>query len=160
MAIHLVLYQPEIPQNTGNIMRTCAATGTRLHLIKPLGFSLENKHIKRSGVNYIQETNYTTYENWNSFLEKNPKGYFYFCVPKASKNYAEIDFTDLEAELFIILGPESQVLPEAVLPNDSESCFRIPMTDKVPVLNLSNAAALLVYEALRQQQFLDLWHVD
>jgi len=157
MPLHLVQYQPEIPQNTGNIIRTCAATGVKLHLIKPLGFSLEDKQIKRSGVNYINEVDYATYENWETFIEQNPKAHFYFYNPQASKNYTDLNFTDSEVELFIILGSETRLLPKTILSAYSNNCFKIPMTDKISSLNLSNAAALLIYEGLRQQNFLDLW---
>ncbi|MGL4336587.1 MAG: tRNA (cytidine(34)-2'-O)-methyltransferase [Turicibacter sp.] len=160
MAIHLVQYNPEIPQNTGNIMRTCAATNTTLHLIKPMGFSLDEKHIKRSGANYVNETNYVIYENWEEFAQKNKHGKFCFLTRYGQKNHVQMDFSDKEEDYFIILGAESKGIPKELLRPHIENCFRIPMTDKVRSLNVSNVGAILVYEALRQQDFLDLWTVE
>lgn len=153
MAIHLVQYQPEIPQNTGNIMRTCAATNIKLHLIKPLGFSLDEKNIKRAGANYIQEADYSVYEDWADFSEKNKQGTFYFCSPYAKKNYSQMDFSNIDKDYFIILGTESSGIPKAIWLPYIENCFRIPMSGRIDSLNVSNVGAVMAYEALRQQQF-------
>ena len=160
MAIHLVQYNPEIPQNTGNIMRTCATTDIKLHLIKPMGFSLDEKSIKRSGANYVNEVDYTVYENWEEFVEKNKGGKFCFCTRYGQKNHAEMDFSNLEEDYYIVLGAESSGIPKEILRPYFENCFRVPMTNKVRSLNVSNVAAILAYEALRQQEFLDLWTVE
>ena len=129
--INVVLYEPEIPVNTGNIMRTCVATDTKLHLIKPLGFSLEDKYVKRSGVNYIDKCNYEVYENIDDFFNKNENIYFFF-------------------------GKESTGIPLNILKDHLDNCMRIPMTSNVRALNVSNSVAIIVYEALRQQDFNDL----
>ncbi len=160
MAIHLVQYQPEIHVNTGNIMRTCAATDITLHLIKPLGFSLDEKYIKRASASYVEESNYVLYENWEDFAEKNKHGKFYFLTRYGQKNQAQMDFSNKEEDYFIILGAESSGIPKEILRPYFENCFRIPMTDKVRSLNVSNVAAIMAYEALRQQDFLDLWSVE
>ena len=160
MAIHLVQYNPEIPQNTGNIMRTCAATDIKLHLIKPMGFSLDEKSIKRSGANYVNEVDYTVYENWEEFVEKNKGGKFCFCTRYGQKNHAEMDFSNPEEDYYIVLGAESSGIPKEILRPYFENCFRVPMTNKVRSFNVSNVAAILAYEALRQQEFLDLWTVE
>ena len=139
--INVVLYQPEIPGNTGNIMRTCVATGTKLHLIKPLGFVLDDAHLKRSGVNYIDKLEYEVYENFEEFKEKN-KGDFYYFTRYGHKPHSSL-----------IFGKESTGIPKEILKEDLEHCMRIPMTDNVRALNLSNCAAICIYEVLRQQDY-------
>ncbi len=150
---NIVLFEPEIPQNTGNIMRTCVATNTKLHLIKPLGFSLDDAHLKRSGVNYIDKLNYTVYENYQEFQEKNPGIYYYF-TRYGHKPHTSFDYTNDENEnLYFIFGKESTGIPKDILQKDLEHCMRIPMTDNVRALNVSNSVAIVIYEVLRQQDF-------
>ena len=153
--INVVLYEPEIPQNTGNIMRTCVATHTRLHLIKPLGFSLDESKIKRSGVNYIKYCDYQVYENFDDFLSKN-KGKFYFLTRYGRKPHTSFDYSDKNENIYLIFGKESTGIPKEILKDHLDYCMRIPMTDRVRALNLSNCVAIMVYEVLRQQDYLDL----
>jgi tRNA (cytidine/uridine-2'-O-)-methyltransferase len=154
-SINLVLYQPEIPQNTGNIMRTCLATNTILHLIEPLGFSLNEREVKRSGANYIKDVHYLTYKNWEEFLEKN-KGEMYFLTRYGLTSVHKLDVTNREKDYYFVLGKESTGIPSEILKANLECCIRLPMTDKVRALNVSNVAAIIIYEALRQQDFHDL----
>lgn len=153
--LNVVLYAPEIPQNTGNIMRTCAATNTKLHLIKPLGFSLDEKVIKRSGANYIDNCDYTVYENYEEFLDKNP-GEYYFLTRYGKKPHSSFDYSDKSKKIYLVFGRESSGIPKEILKDHLDTCLRIPMTDKVRALNLSNCVAIMVYEALRQQDYNDL----
>lgn len=153
--IHIVLYQPEIPQNTGNIMRTCLATNTTLHLIEPLGFKLSEKEVKRSGANYISEVHYILYPDITSFFEKN-KGEFYFLSRYGMKTIYDVDTADSSKDYYFILGKESTGIPKEILQENLSKTIRLPMSDKVRALNLSNVAAIMVYEALRQQGFPDL----
>ena len=157
---NIVLFEPEIPGNTGNIMRTCVATNTRLHLIKPLGFSLEDKYLKRSGVNYIDKLEYYVYENFEDFKSKNKGDYYYFTrygkKPHTSFNYKNEE----NKELYFIFGKESTGIPKEILKQDLDHCMRIPMTKNVRALNLSNAAAIVIYEALRQQDYNDLLRTE
>ncbi len=155
--LNVVLFEPEIPGNTGNIMRTCVATNTYLHLIKPLGFSLEEKYIKRSGVNYIDNCHYTVYENWQDFLKQNEgKGTFYFLTRYGHKPHTSFDYSNPQENIYFIFGKESTGIPRAILKPHIINCMRIPMTDKVRALNLSNSVAIMLYEALRQQDFNNL----
>ena len=156
---NVVLYEPEIPQNTGNIMRTCAATNTKLHLIKPLGFSLDEKSIKRSGANYINECDYTIYENWNDFLSKN-SGTFYFLTRYGHKPHSSFDYSDKSENIYLVFGRESTGIPKEILKDHLDTCLRIPMTDKVRALNLSNTVAIMVYEVLRQQNYEGLFFYE
>lgn len=150
---HIVLFEPEIPQNTGNIMRTCVATDTKLHLIKPLGFSLDEKHLIRSGVNYIDKLDYCVYENFDDFQSKNPGIYYYF-TRYGRKTHTSFDYSNPDGkDLYFIFGKESTGIPKEILKRDLEHCMRIPMTDKVRALNLSNSCAIVIYEALRQQNY-------
>lgn len=153
--LNVVLYEPEIPGNTGNIMRTCVATDTKLHLIKPLGFSLDEKYIKRSGVNYIDKCNYTVYENLDEFFVKN-KGTYYFLTRYGHKPHSTFDYSDTSENIYFIFGKESTGIPKEILKAYIDKCLRIPMTDKVRALNLSNSVAIVVYEALRQQEYSNL----
>ena len=152
--INVVLYEPEIPQNTGNIMRTCVATNTKLHLIKPLGFSLDDKVVKRSGANYIVDCDYTLYENWDDFLSKN-KGTFYFLTRYGHKPHSSFDYSKDE-NIYFVFGKESTGIPKEILKDHLDTCLRMPMTDKVRALNVSNTVAIMVYEALRQRNYDDL----
>ena len=155
--INVVLFEPEIPGNTGNIMRTCVATNTKLHLIKPLGFSLDEKYIRRSGVNYIDNCEYTVYENWQDFLDKNAdKGTFYFLTRYGHKPHTSFDYSNSEENIYFIFGKESTGVPREILKPYLDNCMRMPMTDKVRSLNLSNTVAIMLYAALRQQNYNDL----
>ena len=153
--LNVVLFEPEIPGNTGNIMRTCVATNTKLHLIKTLGFSLEEKYIKRSGVNYIDKCDYTVYENIDEFFEKN-KGTYYFLTRYGHKPHTSFDYSNNKENIYFIFGKESTGIPKEILKPHIDHCMRIPMTSNVRALNLSNSVAIMVYEALRQQDYNDL----
>ncbi len=153
--INIVLFEPEIPGNTGNIMRTCVATNSKLHLIKPLGFSLDEKYIRRSGVNYIDKCDYTVYENIEEFYEKND-GTFYYLTRYGHKPHTSFDYSDKNENIYFVFGKESTGIPPELLKPHIEKCMRIPMTDNVRALNLSNTVAIMVYEALRQQNYNDL----
>lgn len=152
---NIVLYQPEIPQNTGNIMRTCVATNTKLHLIKPLGFKVDDASLKRSGVNYIDKLEWEVYENWEDFKEKN-KGIYYYFTRYGHKPHTSFDYNKKDEELYFIFGKESTGIPKEILKEDLDHCMRIPMTDNVRALNVSNSVAIVIYEALRQQEYNDL----
>lgn len=153
--INIVLFEPEIPGNTGNIMRTCVATNSKLHLIKPLGFSLEEKYIRRSGVNYIDKCDYTVYENIDEFYEKN-KGTYYYLTRYGHKPHTDFDYSDPNENIYFIFGKESTGIPPHLLKPHIDHCMRMPMTDNVRALNLSNTVAIMTYEALRQQNYNDL----
>lgn len=152
---NIVLYQPEIPQNTGNIMRTCVATNTKLHLIKPLGFSIDDAHLKRSGVNYIDKLEYEVYENFEDFKEKNP-GEYYFFTRYGHKPHTSFDFSNKDnSNIYLIFGKESTGIPKEILKDSLDRCMRIPMTSNVRALNVSNSVAVAIYEVLRQQDYND-----
>ncbi len=151
--INVVLFEPEIPGNTGNIMRTCVATKSKLHLIKPLGFSLDEKYVRRSGVNYIDDCDYTVYENIEDFFSKNRDGEFYFLTRYGHKPHTSFDYSDTSKNLYFIFGKESTGIPPKILAPYIDRCMRMPMTDKVRALNLSNTVAIMVYEALRQRDY-------
>ena len=153
--INIVLFEPEIPGNTGNIMRTCVATNSKLHLIKPLGFSLDEKYIKRSGVNYIDKCDCTVYENIDDFYSKNT-GTFYYLTRYGHKPHTDFDYSDSEENLYFIFGKESTGIPTELLKPHLDHCMRLPMTANVRALNLSNTVAIMTYEALRQQNYNDL----
>ncbi|MBF0710552.1 MULTISPECIES: tRNA (uridine(34)/cytosine(34)/5-carboxymethylaminomethyluridine(34)-2'-O)-methyltransferase TrmL [unclassified Gemella] len=154
---NIVLFQPEIPANTGNIARTCVGTNTRLHLIKPLGFSIDDKHVKRAGLDYWDNLDLVVWESMDDFLE-NTKDKNYFLVTKFGKqNYTDFDFSNQDNEdIYLIFGKETKGLPEEFREKYKEQTLRIPMTDKVRSLNLSNTAAMIIYEVLRQQNFKNL----
>ena len=152
---NIVLYQPEIPQNTGNIMRTCVATNTKLHLIKPLGFKVDDASLKRSGVNYIDKLEWEVYENWEEFKKKN-KGTYYYFTRYGHKPHSSFDYNKKDEELYFIFGKESTGIPKEILKEDLDHCMRIPMTDNVRALNVSNSVAIVIYKALRQQEYNDL----
>ena len=136
-------------------MRTCVATNSHLHLIKPLGFKLDDAHMKRSAVNYIENLNYTVYENWEDFKSKN-NGTFYYLTRYGHKPHSTFDYTNKDENIYLVFGKESTGIPKEILKNDLEHCMRIPMTDKVRALNVSNSVAIMVYEVLRQQDYNDL----
>lgn len=153
---NIVLFEPEIPQNTGNIMRTCVATDTKLHLIKPLGFKIDDAHLRRSGVNYIDKLDYEVYENYDDFVNKNP-GIYYFFTRYGHKPHTSFDYSNAKQDnLYFIFGKESTGIPKEILKNNLDHCMRIPMTDKVRALNVSNSVAIVIYEVLRQQNYNDL----
>ncbi|MEB6549550.1 tRNA (uridine(34)/cytosine(34)/5-carboxymethylaminomethyluridine(34)-2'-O)-methyltransferase TrmL [Heyndrickxia sporothermodurans] len=156
MAIHVVLYQPEIPANTGNIARTCAATDTKLHLIKPLGFSTDDKMLKRAGLDYWHHVNITYYDSIDEFFAKNENGEFYYIETFGEKPHSAFDYSDVNKDYYFMFGKETTGLPKDLLINNKDHFLRIPMNDNVRSLNLSNTAAILVYEALRQQGFPNL----
>ncbi|MBQ6807090.1 MAG: tRNA (cytidine(34)-2'-O)-methyltransferase [Lachnospiraceae bacterium] len=148
--MHIILHQPEIPANTGNIGRTCVATGTSLHLIEPLGFRLDEKSIKRAGMDYWEHLDVTRYMNYKEFQEKHPDAKVWMATTKAKKVYTEVDFGPDD---FIMFGKESAGIPEEILVDNEENCIRIPMLDQIRSLNLSNSVAVVLYEALRQNNF-------
>ncbi len=153
--INIVLYEPEIPENTGNIMRTCVATNSRLHLIEPFGFIFDKNRIKRSGANYIDRVDYQTYVDFDEFLERN-NGDFYYFTRYGTKSYSDIDFSDSKKNIYLVFGKESTGIPLEILHNNLDRCYRIPTSGNVRALNLSNCVALVTYDALRQQDFPDL----
>ena len=153
--INVVLFEPEIPQNTGNIMRTCAGTGVMLHLIEPLGFKLDDAHIKRSGVNYIEHCNYKVYSSFDEFMSMND-GEFYFFTRYGHKPHTSFDFSDVNSNIYLVFGKESTGIPKDILKNHLDNCMRIPMNDNIRALNLSNSVAVGVFEVLRQQNYRDL----
>lgn len=148
--MNIVLLEPEIPANTGNIGRTCVATGTRLHLIKPLGFSLDEKHLRRAGMDYWKDLDVTVYENYEDFLAKNPGAKIYMATTKAKHCYTDVQY---EPDCYIMFGKESAGIPEELLIENPETCVRIPMIGDIRSLNLSNSVAIMLYEALRQGDF-------
>jgi tRNA (cytidine/uridine-2'-O-)-methyltransferase len=148
--MHIVLHQPEIPANTGNIGRTCVATGTSLHLIEPLGFSLSEKAIKRAGMDYWSKLDVSRYVNFDEFKEKHPDAKIWMATTKAKKSYTEAVFGPDD---FIMFGKESAGIPEEILVDNEENCIRIPMFPTIRSLNLSNSVAIVLYEALRQNGF-------
>lgn len=153
--LNIVLFEPEIPQNTGNVARTCAITGTKLHLIKPLGFSIEDKYLKRAGLDYWDMLQKEIHNSFDDFFNKYPEGKFYFLTTKADKKYTDIKY---DKNCFLIFGKETAGLPGWIHNNFSENRFRIPMLDTPHArsLNLSNTVNIVLYEALRQNNFFDL----
>ena len=151
--MHIVLHQPEIPANTGNIGRTCVATGTALHLIEPLGFRLDEKSVRRSGMDYWERLDVTRYMNYAEFLERHPDAKVWLATTKAKRIYTDAAFGP---EDYIMFGKESAGIPEEILIAHEEDCIRIPMLDGTRSLNLSNAVAIVLYEALRQNRFAGL----
>lgn len=148
--VNIVLVEPEIPQNTGNIARTCAATGMKLHIIEPIAFDISEKSVKRAGLDYWQYLDLTVYKNYDEFLSKN-NGDFYYCTTKGKKIYAEADLTS--ENLYLVFGKETKGLPETLLADNYDRCIRIPMINDARSLNLSNSVAIIGYEALSQQGF-------
>lgn len=148
--MHIILHQPEIPANTGNIGRTCVATGTSLHLIEPLGFRLDEKSIKRAGMDYWEHLDVNRYINYEDFKKQNPNAKIWFATTKAKYAYTDVEFG---ADDYIMFGKESAGIPEEILVDNEETCIRIPMLPQIRSLNLSNSVAIVLYEALRQQNF-------
>lgn len=161
MKINIVLVEPEIPSNTGNIARTCSCTDVKLHLIEPLGFSIDEKHLKRAGLDYWDKLDLETHKSIESFFEKynvNDNNMF-LVTTKAPKKYTDIDYTKHE-EIFLLFGKETKGLPENLLKNNLDKCIRIPMANNMRSLNLSNAVAIVTYEVLRQADFNNLKEVS
>lgn len=151
--LNIVLLEPEIPANTGNIGRTCVAAGARLHLIEPMGFRINEKSVKRAGLDYWDKLDVTIYDNYADFLEKNPNAKIYMATTKAVHKYTDVRF---EEDAYIMFGKESAGIPEEILVENQETCIRIPMIGEIRSLNLSNSVAIVLYEALRQNGFEDL----
>lgn len=150
MSMNIVLVEPEIPQNTGNIVRTCAATGARLHIVKPMGFEIDDKKLKRAGLDYWHFLNIRYYENLDDFFEQNQNGRFFYLSSKGTASYTDARFSDGD---FLLFGKETKGLPEKLLIEHPERSIRIPMISDARCLNLSNSVAIVVYEALRQNNF-------
>ncbi len=150
---NIVLVEPEIPQNTGNIVRTAAATGCRVHLVKPLGFDISDKALKRAGLDYWHLTDFIVYENLEEFFEKNKDGRFWYLTTKGAKRYDSADFRDGD---YLVFGKETKGLPEELLHDNYDRAIRIPMIAEARSLNLSNSVAIVVYEGMRQQNFQSL----
>ena len=148
--LNIVLHEPEIPANTGNIGRTCVAAGVRLHLIEPLGFRLDEKSLRRAGMDYWNDLDVTTYIDYGDFLERNPGAKIYMATTKAEKMYTEARY---EPDCYIMFGKESAGIPEEILVNHKSECVRIPMVGDIRSLNLGNSVAVILYEALRQNDF-------
>lgn len=148
--LNIVLHEPEMPANTGNIGRTCVATGARLHLIEPMGFLINDKQVKRAGLDYWEKLDVTTYVDFNDFLEKNPGAKIYMATTKSKQKYTDVQY---EEDAYIMFGKESAGIPEEILLDYRETCVRIPMMPGERSLNLSNSVAIVCYEALRQQGF-------
>ena len=151
--LNIVLVEPEIPANTGNVARTCAATGTRLHLVKPLGFSVDDKHLKRAGLDYWSLLDISYYENLDDFFEKNQGGNFYYFSTKALNRHTDVSYPD---NAFLVFGKETRGLPESLLLKNRDNCVRIPMIEDARSLNLSNSVAIAAYEVLRQWDYPEL----
>lgn len=154
MPFHIVLVEPEIPANTGNISRTCAATGTHLHLVRPLGFDTDDRTLKRAGLDYWHSVHIEYHDSFDEVLALNPKGRFFYASTRATKPYSDFEYRDGD---FFVFGKETKGLPQELIEANLETCIRMPMTDKVRSLNLSNSAAIVVYEALRQTGFKGLY---
>lgn len=148
--MNIVLYEPEMPANTGNIGRTCVATHTRLHLIEPLGFKLNEKAIKRAGLDYWDKLDVTIYSDYQDFLNRNPGAKIYMATTKAPNVYTEVNY---ESDCYIMFGKESAGIPEDILVQNQDTCVRIPMWGEIRSLNLSNSVSIVLYEALRQHGF-------
>jgi tRNA (cytidine/uridine-2'-O-)-methyltransferase len=153
LSIHVVLYQPQIPSNTGNIARTCAGTDTTLHLIRPLGFSTDDKMLKRAGLDYWEFVKIVYYDSLDQFYEKNTGGAFFYITKFGQKTYSSFDYSNKNQDYYFIFGRETTGLPKEVIEKNMETALRIPMNENIRSLNLSNTAAILIYEALRQQDY-------
>lgn len=153
VAIHVALFEPQIPANTGNIARTCAGTGVKLHLIRPLGFSTDDKMLKRAGLDYWEHVDISYYDGIDELFEAFPDGSFYFLTKHGEQPHSSFDYSNGNEDIFFVFGKETTGLPEKVLQKNKDRCLRIPMNDNIRSLNLSNTAAILIYEALRQQSF-------
>ena len=160
MKINIVMVEPEIPQNTGNIARTCAATGAKLHLVKPLGFSIDDKYLKRAGLDYWDKLEIEEHDNLNAFLNKYKiNDNMFLASTKSKQTYVDVDYTKFD-EIFILFGKETKGLPEDLIENNMKQAIRIPMREGLRSLNLSNSVAIVVYEVLRQNNFNDLQQIS
>lgn len=160
MKINIVMVEPEIPQNTGNIARTCAATGAKLHLVKPLGFSIDDKYLKRAGLDYWDKLEIEEHDNLNAFLNKYKiNDNMFLASTKSKQTYCDVDYTKFD-EIFILFGKETKGLPEDLIENNMKQAIRIPMREGLRSLNLSNSVAIVVYEVLRQNNFNDLQQIS
>jgi tRNA (cytidine/uridine-2'-O-)-methyltransferase len=153
LALHVVLYQPEIPANTGNIARSCAATNTTLHLIRPLGFSTDDKMLKRAGLDYWEYVNVVYHDSLDELFETYADGEFFYLTKFGQKPHTTFDYSNVEKDFFFVFGRETTGLPKDLIEANMDRCLRLPMTEHVRSLNLSNTAAILIYEALRQQEY-------
>ena len=150
MKLNIVLFQPEIPQNTGNIMRTCVGVDAKLHLIKPLGFELDEKHLRRSAVDYYQYIDYEVYEDYADFLTKNPNANIFYSTRYGHRPLSSFDLKKLEGDIYLMFGKESAGIPYDILADNIDTCYRLPTNNKVRSLNLSNCVAVSIFEVLRQ----------
>jgi tRNA (cytidine/uridine-2'-O-)-methyltransferase len=153
MSLHVVLFEPEIPANTGNIGRTCLATDTKLHLIHPLGFSTDDKAVRRAGLDYWKEVDIDEHNSIFDLYDNYPNGKFYYIENFGTKHYTDYDYSNSDEDIFFVFGKESTGFPKELLVGKEDQCLRIHMNEKVRSLNLSNTAAIIIYEALRQQGF-------
>lgn len=158
--IHIVLYEPEIPANTGNIMRTCMAFCCKLHLIEPLGFSLDEKHLRRAGMDYVKELDYDIYPNWESFTKEHRNGEFYYVTRYGKNSPDTFDYKKTQKDIYLIFGKESTGIPKSILSKHLDRCMRIPMVEKARSLNLSNCVALVTYEVIKQLGYPNLSHTE
>ena len=156
MAIHVVLFQPEIPANTGNIARTCAGTDTVLHLIRPLGFSTDDKMLKRAGLDYWEFVKIVYHDSLDAFFESTQGGEYFYLTKHGKTPHSTFDYSNVEKDYYFVFGRETKGLPPELIQNNLERCLRIPMNENIRSLNLSNTAAILIYEALRQQNYAHL----
>ncbi|GLO65538.1 tRNA (cytidine(34)-2'-O)-methyltransferase [Oceanobacillus kimchii] len=157
MSVHVVLFEPEIPANTGNIGRTCLATGVTLHLIHPLGFSTDSKMVRRAGLDYWEHVDVQEYQSIEELYETYPDAKFYYIENFGTKHYTDFDFSDSNIDQFFVFGKESTGIPKELLVGKEDQCLRIHMNNKVRSLNLSNTSAIIIYEVLRQQGFPNLY---
>lgn len=153
MALHVALYQPEIPPNTGNIARTCLGTGTSLHLIHPLGFKIDDKTLRRAGLDYWKSVDVHEHDSFEALHACYPEAEFYYIENYGNTYYSEVDFSAIDKDIFLVFGKETTGIPHALLEGKENRCLRIHMNDHIRSLNLSNACAIMIYEVLRQQKF-------
>lgn len=157
MKIHIVLVEPEIPSNTGNISRTCSVTGAALHLVHPLGFDISEKQVRRAGLDYWDELELFEHQSFEEVQKAYPDGEFYFCTTKAKNTHSDIDYKEAaDKEIFLVFGKETKGLPEPLLKDNYDNCIRIPMLENMRSLNLSNSVAVILYEVLRQTGYKNL----
>ena len=153
MKVNIVLYCPEIPQNTGNIMRTCVGFNMRLHLIRPLGFHLDEASVRRSCVDYYEYIDYVIYDDWQDFLYKNPNAKLFYLSRYGKKQISDINFKEVNEDIYLVFGKESTGIPYDILANNIDYCFRIPSTDKIRSFNLANTVAMASYEVIKQLDY-------